>query len=59
MARPKENTERLNLCLPPETMENIKAIAKDRGTTAAGLIRMIVVQWTKRELKRIEAEEQE
>lgn len=44
-ARPKANTERTNVFFSPETMETLRRVAEEKGTTVSGLIRMIVLEY--------------
>lgn len=42
--RPKANSERTNVFFSPETMEELRQLAKQKGTSVSGLIRMIVLE---------------
>lgn len=42
--RPKSNSERTNVFFSPETMEELRRLAKQKGTSVSGLIRMIVLE---------------
>ena len=44
MARPKENTSRVNVFFMPEILEKLKFEAKKNGLSVSGYIRMIVIQ---------------
>lgn len=44
MARPKENTTRVNVFFTPEVLEKLKLEAKKNGLSVSGYIRMIVIQ---------------
>ena len=43
--RPKANSERTNVFFSPETMETLRALAEEKGTSVSGLIRMIVLEY--------------
>lgn len=43
-----ENTERINVFFSPEALERLKAEASLRGMSVSGLVRMIVLEWLKR-----------
>lgn len=43
--RPKANTERTNVFFSPEVMETLRELAKEKGTSVSGLIRMIVLEY--------------
>jgi len=43
--RPLENSERINVFFSPETLKKIKIEAKKKGTSASGLVRMIVMEY--------------
>jgi predicted DNA binding CopG/RHH family protein len=41
----QEETQRINVFLPLEILDKVKAEAKIKGTTVSGLIRMIVMEY--------------
>lgn len=43
--RPKGNSERTNVFFSPETMDKLRALASEKGTSVSGLIRMIVLEY--------------
>lgn len=43
--RPKANSERTNVFFSPETMETLRVLAEEKGTSVSGLIRMIVLEY--------------
>lgn len=43
--REKEFTERINIFLSPEVLENLKQQATKRGTNVSSLSRFIITQW--------------
>lgn len=43
--REKANSERTNVFFSPEVMERLRNIAKNKGTSVSGLIRMIVLEY--------------
>lgn len=43
--RPKSNSERTNVFFSPDTMEKLRTIAAEKGTSVSGLIRMIVLEY--------------
>lgn len=43
--REKANSERTNVFFSPEVMEWLRSIAKSKGTSVSGLIRMIVLDY--------------
>lgn len=45
MEKPEKNSERTYVFLPPNKLAELKRIAKDKGTTASGFIRMIVLEY--------------
>ena len=47
--RPKENTERTNVFLSPEDMQQLRKVAAEKGTTVSGMIRMIVLEYLSKE----------
>lgn len=44
MAKPKQNTERINIFLPPALLESLKEEAVKKGTNVSSLIRMILIE---------------
>lgn len=48
-ARPVNNTERLNVFFTEQIRDRLKVCSEERGMTVSGLIRMIVLEWLKRE----------
>ena len=44
MAKPKQNTERINIFLPPDLLESLKDEKKKKGTNVSSLIRMILIE---------------
>lgn len=49
LAKQKKNTERINIFLNPNTIAELKSLAADKGTTVSGLIRMIVLEYLKKQ----------
>ncbi len=45
LAKQKENTERINIFLSPETLETLKNKASQKGLSVSGLIRMIILEY--------------
>ena len=43
--KPKANSERTNVFFSPETMETLRSLASEKGTSVSGLIRMIVLEY--------------
>ncbi len=43
--RPKANSERTNVFFSPDVMEKLRALAKEKGMSVSGLIRMIVLEY--------------
>lgn len=43
--RQKENSERTNVFFSPETMNALRELASEKGTSVSGLIRMIVLEY--------------
>ena len=43
--RPVANSERTNVFFTPETMEKLRELANEKGTSVSGLIRMIVLEY--------------
>lgn len=43
--RAKANSERTNVFFSPEVMEELRDLAKKKGTSVSGLIRMIVLEY--------------
>lgn len=43
--REKANSERTNVFFSPEVMERLRRLAKNKGTSVSGLIRMIVLEY--------------
>lgn len=37
--------EKMNIFFPEETMEELKKLAKQKGTSISGLVRMIVMEY--------------
>ena len=52
--RIKENTERINVFFTPSAIDKLRNAADERGTTVSGLIRMIVLDWLRKESGREE-----
>ncbi|NBH29317.1 hypothetical protein D3Z60_27410 [Lachnospiraceae bacterium] len=44
VAKPKQNTERINIFLPPDLLESLKDEANKKGTNVSSLIRMILIE---------------
>lgn len=44
MAKPKSNTERINVYLTPALLESLKKEAEEKGTNVSSLIRMILLE---------------
>lgn len=44
MAKQKQNTERINVFLPPELLEELQEEADNKGTNVSALIRMILME---------------
>ena len=43
--RPKGNSERTNVFFSSETMDKLRTLASEKGTSVSGLIRMIVLEY--------------
>lgn len=43
--KPVANSERTNVFFSPEVMDRLKNIAREKGTSVSGLIRMIVLEY--------------
>lgn len=43
--REKANSERTNVFFAPDIMERLRELAKEKGTSVSGLIRMIVLEY--------------
>ena len=43
--RPKNNSERTNVFFSPETMNKLRTLASEKGTSVSGFIRMIVLEY--------------
>lgn len=43
--REPANSERTNVFFSPATMEELRKLAKEKGTSVSGLIRMIVLEY--------------
>ena len=43
--REKANTERINVFFSSETIESLKTLAQEKGTSVSGLVRMIVLEY--------------
>jgi predicted DNA binding CopG/RHH family protein len=44
MAKQKQNTQRINVFLPPELLEELQQEADLKGTNVSALIRMILME---------------
>lgn len=44
VAKPKQNTERINIFLPLALLESLKEEADKKGTNVSSLIRMILLE---------------
>lgn len=44
MARPKQNSERINVFLPEDLLNDLKKEAEKKGTNVSALIRMILLE---------------
>lgn len=44
-----ENTERINVFFSPKALKALKDEAQERGIAVSALIRMIVLEWLKKE----------
>ncbi|MCI8805809.1 MAG: hypothetical protein HFE59_07955 [Clostridiales bacterium] len=44
MAKPKQNTERINIFLPLTLLESLKEEANKKGTNVSSLIRMVLLE---------------
>lgn len=44
MAKPKQNTQRINIFLPPDLLESLKNEANKKGTNVSSLVRMILLE---------------
>lgn len=51
MARPIENSVRLNTFVSPEILEKLKEIAKQKGMSVSGLIRLMIMDYINKEEK--------
>jgi len=49
MAKPIRNTERISIFLPPQLLEELKQEAKEKGINVSSLIRMILLDRSKKE----------
>jgi len=49
--RPKNNTERINVFFTKEVHAKLKKRSDERGMTVSGLVRMIVLDWLRKEDK--------
>lgn len=47
--RKPDNSERINVFFSPSVVEALREAAEDRGATVSGLVRMIVLDWLRRE----------
>ena len=45
LARPIENSERINTFVTPEVLQKLKEIAQSKGMSVSGLIRMIILDY--------------
>lgn len=45
----KANSERTNVFFSPDAMETLRELAKEKGTSVSGLIRMIVLEYLAKE----------
>lgn len=45
MARPIENSKRINTFVTPDVLQKLKEIAKSKGMSVSGLIRMIILDY--------------
>lgn len=43
--KPVANSERTNVFFSPEVMDRLRTIAREKGTSVSGLIRMIVLEY--------------
>lgn len=43
--REKANSERTNVFFSPKVMDALRTLAKEKGTSVSGLIRMIVLEY--------------
>ena len=43
-----ENSERINVFFSPAVLNHLKAKAAKRGMTVSGLVRMVVMEWLKK-----------
>jgi len=48
MAKPIRNTERINIFLPPQLLEDLKEEAREKGINVSALIRMILLDRNKK-----------
>lgn len=46
--RSKDNSERINVFFSKVILEQLKSEAVSKGTTVSGLVRMIVMDWLKK-----------
>jgi predicted DNA binding CopG/RHH family protein len=44
VAKPKQNTQRINVFLPKELLESLQKEAEEKGTNVSALIRMILLE---------------
>ena len=49
MARPVENTERVSTYITPAQLEALKVVAKTKGMTVSGYIRLLIIEGIKEE----------
>lgn len=50
--RKVDNSERINVFFSPVVLEKLRIEASDRGTTVSGMVRMIVLDWLRKEDER-------
>lgn len=43
--RPKANSERINVFFSDDVIQQLKALAAEKGTSVSGLVRMIVLEF--------------
>lgn len=49
--RKPDNSERINVFFSPSVVDDLREEADMRGTTVSGLVRMIVLEWLRKEEK--------
>lgn len=45
LARPKENTDKINVFIPHDALESLKLEASKKGMTVSGFVRMLILEY--------------